>query len=126
MFDWAQNIADWFIYEVFHLTRGSKAGDALNFFVFDTIKIFILLLFITLLMGIINSYFPIEKIRNALQKRKWYGLDYFMASFFGTVTPFCSCSSVPLFIGFVQGGIPLGVTFAFLISSPLVDRSFAH
>ncbi|MBP9105058.1 MAG: permease [Chitinophagaceae bacterium] len=121
MFDWAQNIADWFIYEVFHLTRGSKAGDALNFFVFDAIKIFILLLFITLLMGIINSYFPIEKIRNALQKRKWYGLDYFMASFFGTVTPFCSCSSVPLFIGFVQGGIPLGVTFAFLISSPLVD-----
>jgi uncharacterized membrane protein YraQ (UPF0718 family) len=72
-------------------------------------------------MGIINSYFPIDKVRYALQKRKWYGLDYFFASFFGTVTPFCSCSSVPLFIGFVQGGIPLGVTLAFLISSPLVD-----
>jgi uncharacterized membrane protein YraQ (UPF0718 family) len=121
MFDWAQNLADWLIYNVFNIAQGSKLGDALNFFVFDTIKIFILLLLITILMGIINSYFPIEKVRNALQKRKWYGLDYFMASFFGTITPFCSCSSVPLFIGFVQGGIPLGVTLAFLISSPLVD-----
>ena len=72
-------------------------------------------------MGIINSYFPIDKVRNFLTKRKWYGLDYFLASFFGTITPFCSCSSVPLFIGFVKGGIPLGVTLAFLISSPLVD-----
>lgn len=121
MFDWAQNLADWLIYGVFNIAQGSKLGDALNFFVFDTIKIFILLFLITIVMGIINSYFPIEKVRNALQKRKWYGLDYFMASFFGTITPFCSCSSVPLFIGFVQGGIPLGVTLAFLISSPLVD-----
>jgi uncharacterized membrane protein YraQ (UPF0718 family) len=121
MFDWVQNFADWLIYGVFQLEKGGKAGDALNFFVFDSIKIFILLFFITLIMGLINSYFPVEKVRDALQKRKWYGLDYFVASFFGTVTPFCSCSSVPLFIGFVQGGIPLGVTLAFLISSPLVD-----
>jgi len=121
MFDWLQHIVDWLIYSVFNLTHGSKIGDALNFFVFDTIKIFILLGFITILMGIINSYFPIDKVRNFLTKRKWYGLDYFLASFFGTITPFCSCSSVPLFIGFVKGGIPLGVTLAFLISSPLVD-----
>jgi uncharacterized membrane protein YraQ (UPF0718 family) len=121
MFDWVQNFADWLIYGVFQMEKGGKAGDALNFFVFDSIKIFILLFFITLIMGLINSYFPVEKVRDALQKRKWYGLDYFVASFFGTVTPFCSCSSVPLFIGFVQGGIPLGVTLAFLISSPLVD-----
>lgn len=121
MFDWVQNFADWLIYGVFQLEKGGKAGDALNFFVYDSIKIFILLFFITLIMGLINSYFPVEKVRDALQKRKWYGLDYFVASFFGTVTPFCSCSSVPLFIGFVQGGIPLGVTLAFLISSPLVD-----
>jgi len=121
MFDWLQHIVHWLIYSVFGLTHGSKIGDALNFFVFDTIKIFILLGFITILMGIINSYFPIEKVRNFLTKRKWYGLDYFLASFFGTITPFCSCSSVPLFIGFVKGGIPLGVTLAFLISSPLVD-----
>lgn len=121
MFDWLQHSADWLIYSVFGFTQGSKLGDALNFFVFDTIKIFILLGFITLLMGIINSYFPIERVRNFLTKRNWYGLDYFLASFFGTITPFCSCSSVPLFIGFVKGGIPLGVTLAFLISSPLVD-----
>jgi len=121
MFDWTQHFADWLTYTLLGLQKGNHFADALNFFVFDTIKIFILLFFITILMGIINSYFPIEKVRYALQKRKWYGLDYFFASFFGTVTPFCSCSSVPLFIGFVQGGIPLGVTLAFLISSPLVD-----
>ena len=121
MFDWLQHFADWLIYNVFGLTHGTKVSDALNFFVFDTIKIFILLGFITFLMGIINSYFPIDRVRNFLTKRKWYGFDYFLASFFGTITPFCSCSSVPLFIGFVKGGIPLGVTLAFLISSPLVD-----
>jgi len=121
MFDWLQHFADWLIYNVFGLTQGSKVGDSFNFFVYDTIKIFILLGFITLLMGIINSYFPIDRVRNFLTKRKWYGFDYFLASFFGTITPFCSCSSVPLFIGFVKGGIPLGVTLAFLISSPLVD-----
>ena len=121
MFDWLQHSVDWLIYNVFSLAHGSKVADALNFFVFDTIKIFILLGVITLIMGIINSFFPIEKVRNFLTKRKWYGLDYFLASFFGTITPFCSCSSVPLFIGFVKGGIPLGVTLAFLISSPLVD-----
>ncbi|WP_069658446.1 permease [Arcticibacter eurypsychrophilus] len=121
MFDWLQHFADWLIYTVLGISAQSHLGEALNFFVLDTIKIFILLMFITLLMGIINSYFPIEKVRNFLTKRKWYGLDYFVASLFGTITPFCSCSSVPLFIGFVKGGIPLGVTLAFLISSPLVD-----
>lgn len=121
MFIWTQNFADWLIYGLFGIDKGSKIGDALNFFVFDSIKIFILLFIVTMIMGMINSYFPIDKVRNFLTKRKWYGLDYFLASFFGTVTPFCSCSSVPLFIGFVKGGIPLGVTLAFLISSPLVD-----
>jgi uncharacterized protein len=121
MFNWLQYFADWLIYNVFGLLHGSKTGDALNFFVFDTIKIFILLALVTLLMGVINSYFPIDKVRNFLTRRMWYGFDYFIASFFGTITPFCSCSSVPLFIGFVKGGIPLGVTLAFLISSPLVD-----
>jgi len=121
MFDWLQHFADWLIYSVLKIDSPSKLGDALNFFVYDTIKIFILLMIVTLLMGTINSYFPIDKVRSFLTKRKWYGLDYFVASFFGTITPFCSCSSVPLFIGFVKGGIPLGITFAFLISSPLVD-----
>lgn len=121
MFDWLQLFADWFVYSVLGIVKGSKIGDAFNFFVFDTIKIFILLGVVTFFMGIVNSYFPVDRVRHFLTRRKWYGLDYFMASFFGTITPFCSCSSVPLFIGFVRGGIPLGVTLAFLISSPLVD-----
>jgi uncharacterized membrane protein YraQ (UPF0718 family) len=73
-------------------------------------------------MGIINSYFPVEKIRLFLSRHKLYGFEYLMASLFGVVTPFCSCSSVPLFIGFVRGGIPLSVTFAFLVTSPLVNE----
>ena len=117
MFYWIQNLADWLIYNVFQLAQGSKLGDALNFFVYDTLKILILLFLITSVMGIVNSYFPIEKVRNFLSRNKLYGLEYLFASTFGAVTPFCSCSSVPLFIGFVKGGIPLGVTFAFLITS---------
>ncbi|OQX98885.1 MAG: hypothetical protein B6I20_10575, partial [Bacteroidetes bacterium 4572_117] len=87
-----------------------------------TVKIFLLLFVIIFLMGIINSYFPIDKVRNYLSRNKLYGFEYLMASLFGVVTPFCSCSSIPLFIGFVKGGIPLGVTFAFLITSPLVNE----
>ncbi len=122
MFDWIQNLADWLIYNVFHLTQGSKLGDALNFFVYDTLKILILLFLITSVMGVVNSYFPVEKVRNFLSRNKLYGLEYLFASSFGAITPFCSCSSVPLFIGFVKGGIPLGVTFSFLITSPLVNE----
>jgi uncharacterized membrane protein YraQ (UPF0718 family) len=122
MFDWLQNFADLLVYTWFSLPKGSKAGDALNFFVYDTIKILILLFIITSVMGVVNSYFPVEKIRNFLSRNKLFGLEYLLASVFGAVTPFCSCSSVPLFIGFVKGGIPLGVTFSFLITSPLVNE----
>lgn len=85
-------------------------------------KILLLLFVVIFFMGIVNSYFPVEKVRNFLSRNKLYGAEYLMASVFGVVTPFCSCSSVPLFIGFVRGGIPLGVTFAFLITSPLVNE----
>lgn len=122
MFDWIQHFADWLIYKVFGVLQGTHLGDALNFFVYDTIKILFLLLIITFLMGIVNAYFPIDRIRNFLSRNKLYGGEYLMASTFGAVTPFCSCSSVPLFIGFVKGGIPLGVTFAFLVTSPLVNE----
>ncbi len=73
-------------------------------------------------MGIVNSYFPVEKVRNFLSRKKMYGLEYLFASYFGVITPFCSCSSVPLFIGFVKGGIPLGITFTYLITAPLVNE----
>lgn len=122
MFDWLQNIADWLVYQIIGLSPESHFGAALNFFFYDTIKILILLFLIVNVMGIVNSYFPVEKIRNFLSRKKLYGLEYLFASTFGALTPFCSCSSVPLFIGFVRGGIPLGVTFAFLITSPLVNE----
>jgi uncharacterized membrane protein YraQ (UPF0718 family) len=122
MFDWIQDFANWLIYSVFGLAQDSHLGGSLNFFVYDTLKILLLLFLITFVMGIVNSYFPIDKIRNFLSRHQMYGGEYLIASTFGAVTPFCSCSSVPLFIGFVKGGIPLGVTFAFLITSPLVNE----
>lgn len=122
MFEWTQSFADWLIYQVFNIAAESDLGHALNFFVYDTIKILVLLFLIVFLMGIINIYFPIERLKNYLNRKKLYGLEYFFASTFGAITPFCSCSSVPLFIGFVQGGIPLGVTFSFLITSPLINE----
>lgn len=122
MFNWVQNIADWLVYDVFHLQKGQHLAEALNFFIYDTAKILILLFVVIFFMGIVNSYFPIDKVKNYLSRNKLYGVEYLMASLFGVVTPFCSCSSVPLFIGFVRGGIPLGVTFAFLITSPLVNE----
>ena len=117
-----QRLADWLVFGVFGLDKASKWGDALNFFIYDSIKILILLFVISAIMGIINAYLPVSKLKNYLQTHKLYGLQYLLASVFGAVTPFCSCSSIPLFIGFVKGGIPLGVTFAFLITSPLVNE----
>lgn len=122
MFNWIQNIADLVVYRMLGIAEGSHVGNSLNFFIYDTVKILLLLFAITFLMGIVNSYFPIERIRNFLSRYRLYGAEYVLASTFGAVTPFCSCSSVPLFIGFVKGGIPLGVTFAFLITSPLVNE----
>lgn len=117
-----QKFADWLVYDTFRLSNETPLGTAINFFFYDTVKILILLFFISIIMGIINAYFPIERLRNYLTSRKLYGLQYFFAALFGAITPFCSCSSIPLFIGFVKGGIPLGVTFAYLITSPLVNE----
>lgn len=117
-----QQFADWLVYGIFGLDATTSLGVAVNFFFYDTIKIIILLFSISFVMGIINAYFPIERLRQYLATHKLYGLDYFLAALFGGITPFCSCSSVPLFIGFVKGGIPLGVTMTFLIASPLVSE----
>lgn len=105
------------------IAKESYLGSGVNFFIYDTIKIGILLIFINYLMAVTRYYFPTDKVRDMLTKRRWYGLDYLFAAFLGVVTPFCSCSSIPLFIGFLSAGIPLGVTFAFLIASPLVNES---
>lgn len=117
-----QQFADWLVYGIFGLDAATPLGTAVNFFFYDSIKIIILLFSISFVMGIINAYFPIERLRQYLATHKLYGLDYFLAALFGGITPFCSCSSVPLFIGFVKGGIPLGVTLTFLIASPLVSE----
>lgn len=117
-----QGFADWLVYGIFGIDAATPLGVAVNFFFYDTIKIIILLFSISFGMGVINAYFPIERLRNYLTTHKLYGLDYFLAALFGGITPFCSCSSVPLFIGFVKGGIPLGVTLTFLIASPLISE----
>jgi len=122
MFKLFQNISDYIVFDLLHLTKDTHLAEALNFFIYDTTKILFLLVVIIFFMGIVNSYFPIDRVRNFLSRNKLFGLEYLMASLFGVVTPFCSCSSVPLFIGFVKGGIPLGVTFAFLVTSPLVNE----
>lgn len=117
-----QQFADWLAYSLLGLDAQTRIGSAIDFFFYDTTKIMILLFVISFIMGIINAYFPIDRLRTYLTTHKLYGLQYFFASLFGAITPFCSCSSIPLFIGFVKGGIPLGVTFAFLITSPLVNE----
>ena len=117
-----QQFADWLIYTMIGLDSTTALGGAVNFFVYDSIKILILLFLISSIMGVVNAYFPIERLRNYLVSHRLYGLQYLLASVFGAITPFCSCSSIPLFIGFVKGGIPLGVTLAFLITSPLVNE----
>ena len=117
-----QQFADWLVYNIFGIEAASHLGAAVNFFIYDTIKILILLFLISAIMGVINAYFPIDKLRNYLTTHKMYGIQYLLASIFGAITPFCSCSSIPLFIGFVKGGIPLSVTFAYLITSPLVNE----
>lgn len=117
-----QNFADWLVFSIIGLDNETAFGSAVNFSVYDSIKILLLLFLISALMGIVNAYFPVERLRNYLSSHRLYGLQYLLASLFGAITPFCSCSSIPLFIGFVKGGIPLGVTLSFLITSPLVNE----
>lgn len=122
MFNRIQIFADWLIYNIINLAPGNHRAQALNFFVYDGIKIFLLLIVIIHIMTTINKYLPVEKIRDFLTKRKRYWLDHLLASFFGTITPFCSCSSIPLFVGFLKSWVPLWVTLSFLITSPLVNE----
>ncbi len=114
-------LAKWITYDVFSITSAHLAGT-LEFFIYDSLKIFLLIVAITHFMSLLRFYLPIEKLRDYLASHKLFGLDYFLASIFGTITPFCSCSSIPLFIGFMEARIPLGVTFAFLITSPLINE----
>ena len=114
-------VASYISYDLLKLDHGSMLGDAVEFFFYDTIKIFLLLTVIIFIVSVIRSYFPPEKTKRILSHKKEF-IGNILAALLGIVTPFCSCSAVPLFIGFVEAGVPLGVTFSFLISSPMVNE----
>lgn len=115
-----QLTVDWLTYSLLKLDPHSKIGETVNFFIFDSVKILLLLFVMISIIGFLRSFIPQEKIKGWITKSK--GLGYFFASLFGAVTPFCSCSSIPLFISFLKSGIPLGVTFSFLITSPVINE----
>ncbi len=109
------------VYSLFNMQPGSRLAGAVEFFIYDTIKIFLLLSVIIFAVSVIRSYFPPERTKRILSHKKEF-IGNILAALLGVVTPFCSCSAVPLFIGFVEAGVPLGVTFSFLISSPMVNE----
>jgi len=116
-----QPITDWFIDSVLGLTKGKHITEALRFFVFEFPKVMLLLTLIIFIVGIIRTYFTPERTRKALEGKKTFTGNV-MASTLGIVTPFCSCSAIPLFLGFVESGVPLGVTFSFLIAAPMINE----
>ncbi|WP_024851854.1 permease [Hydrogenovibrio kuenenii] len=118
MFD---QIANFFVYQVLSMTEHTQAADSLHFFVMDLLKIFFMLVVIIYVIGLFRAFVSTEWIRDKVQGRaKWVARS--LAITLGSVTPFCSCSSVPLFVGFVEARIPMGITFAFLIASPMINE----
>ncbi|HOA82668.1 MAG TPA: permease [Thermodesulfovibrio thiophilus] len=116
-----KDFASYITYGLMHLERGSQLGDAIEFFIYDTIKIILLLAIIIFVVSFIRSFFSPEKTKKILSNKKEF-IGNILAALFGIFTPFCSCSAVPLFIGFIEAGVPLGVTFSFLISSPMINE----
>jgi uncharacterized protein len=114
-------VSDWFIDNILGMTAGSHLAEALRFFVFEVPKVILLLALIIFLVGIVRSYFSPEKTRKVLEGKSLFTGNV-LASMLGIVTPFCSCSAIPLFLGFVEAGIPIGVTFSFLIASPMINE----
>jgi uncharacterized protein len=112
---------DYIVYEILRLDKGSHLTEAIRFFLYDTPKVLILLTVIVFVVGIIRSYFSPEKTRKALEGKPLFAGNV-MAAGLGVFTPFCTCSAIPLFIGFVESGIPLGVTFSFLIAAPMINE----
>lgn len=115
-----QLIVDWLTYSVFKLDSGSKLGTSINFFIYDSVKILLLLFILIAAIGFLRSFISQEKIKSWISGAKGWG--NFFASLFGAITPFCSCSSIPIFISFLKAGVPLGITFSFLITSPLINE----
>ncbi|WP_321289351.1 permease [uncultured Sunxiuqinia sp.] len=116
-----QWLADLITYGVFHMNPEAHLTQAVNFFLYEVPKVILLLILIIFIIGIIRSYFSAEKTRKVLEGKSLFTGNV-MASLLGIVTPFCSCSAIPLFLGFVEAGIPIGVTFSFLIAAPLINE----
>lgn len=116
---WLNRFYNWLIFDIFHASN-SRIAHSLHFFLFDTTKIFILMSVLIFLVGILQSFFPPEKTKKVLGKVNGIAGNILSACL-GGITPFCSCSSIPLFIGFTSSGLPLGVTFSFLFASPMID-----
>jgi uncharacterized membrane protein YraQ (UPF0718 family) len=111
---------DWLFYSLLGLDQGSRLVQSLNFFVYDSLKIIVLLFALISIVGFLRTFLPQHRVKAWLTKNKTFG--YLGASLFGALTPFCSCSSIPVFMGFLEAGIPLGITFSFLITSPLINE----
>ncbi|MGR5144942.1 permease [Photobacterium alginatilyticum] len=121
MFQIFSDFASWLVFDLLGLSAATKAGDAMHFFVEDVTKIFALLVVMIYLIAVIRASLDVERVRDYLAgKSRWFG--YMLGSLFGAITPFCSCSSIPVFLGFSSAGIPLGITMAFLITSPLINE----
>src|SRR5674476_553739 len=121
IYHYLQPVTNWLIDSVFGMTKGAHLTESLRFFVFEFPKVMMLLTLIIFCVGIIRTYFTPERTRKALEGKKTFTGNV-MAAMLGIVTPFCSCSAIPLFLGFVEAGVPLGVTFSFLISSPMINE----
>lgn len=118
--EWLHNLVTFLVEKIFGLDVSTRVGGSIHFFIYDVVKIFILLSVLIFAISYIQSYFPPERTKKILGRFNGISANI-LGALLGTVTPFCSCSSIPLFIGFTSAGLPIGVTFSFLISSPLVD-----
>lgn len=121
IYHYLQPLTDWFIDTLLGMEQGAHLTEALRFFIFEFPKVLMLLALIIFFVGIIRSYFTTERTRKALEGKKTFTGNV-MAATLGIVTPFCSCSAIPLFLGFVESGVPLGVTFSFLIAAPMINE----
>jgi hypothetical protein len=121
MQDYLQVFADWVTYSIMGLVQGTPLASSVNFFVYDTIKVTVMLAVIVFAVAIVRSFITPQKVKKWVAGRT-EGVGNVLAALLGIPTPFCSCSAVPLFIGFVESGVPLGITFSFLIASPLINE----
>lgn len=121
VYRYLSNIANFVIYDLIGLEKGKHFTESLWFFIYEVPKVFLLLILIIFIVGVIRTYFSPERTRNALKGKKLF-TGNIMAALLGIVTPFCSCSAIPLFLGFVEAGIPIGITFSFLIAAPMINE----